>query len=160
MPPEERMRYYPAVGPAIPHSKAGCSRVTHPFAGCPLRGPLDLHVLSTPPAFVLSQDQTLQEEFHQLSRTAHSNPLLDHHETVRNHKNQRFNSREALCTPSLKRVRLVHSSLDSIFNQQSHRFGGSLKGYSVKLSPSSPVTWSALLAFAFNGRRFGAGRRM
>ena len=55
------MRYYPAVGPAIPHSKVGRSRVTHPFAGDPLLGPLDLHVLSTPPAFVLSQDQTLQE---------------------------------------------------------------------------------------------------
>ena len=26
-----------------------------------LAGPRDLHVLSTPPAFVLSQDQTLQE---------------------------------------------------------------------------------------------------
>ena len=26
-----------------------------------LAGPCDLHVLSTPPAFVLSQDQTLQE---------------------------------------------------------------------------------------------------
>ena len=37
-----------------------------------LAGPLDLHVLSTPPAFVLSQDQTLQEEFNQLSRTAHN----------------------------------------------------------------------------------------
>jgi hypothetical protein len=58
---EERMRYYPAVGPAIPHSRVGRSRVTHPFAGDPLLGPLDLHVLSTPPAFVLSQDQTLQE---------------------------------------------------------------------------------------------------
>ena len=58
----ERMRYYPAVGPAIPHKSAGCSRVTHPFAGCLLLGPLDLHVLSTPPAFVLSQDQTLQEK--------------------------------------------------------------------------------------------------
>src|SRR3569832_396795 len=33
MPPEERMRYYPAVGPAIPHKRAGRSRVTHPFAG-------------------------------------------------------------------------------------------------------------------------------
>ncbi len=31
---DERMRYYPAVGPAIPHRLAGCSRVTHPFAGC------------------------------------------------------------------------------------------------------------------------------
>jgi hypothetical protein len=57
------MRYYPAVGPAIPHKKVGRSRVTHPFAGHPGLPPnaLDLHVLSTPPAFVLSQDQTLQE---------------------------------------------------------------------------------------------------
>ena len=57
------MRYYPAVGPAIPHKKVGRSRVTHPFAGHPELPPnaLDLHVLSTPPAFVLSQDQTLQE---------------------------------------------------------------------------------------------------
>ena len=28
-----RMRYYPAVGPAIPHESVGRSRVTHPFAG-------------------------------------------------------------------------------------------------------------------------------
>ena len=56
------MRYYPAVGPAIPRVSAGSSRVTHPFAGDGLPRPLDLHVLSTPPAFVLSQDQTLQEK--------------------------------------------------------------------------------------------------
>ena len=49
-------------------SGAGCPRVTHPFAalpqgGLPLPGfPLDLHVLSTPPAFVLSQDQTLRRD--------------------------------------------------------------------------------------------------
>ena len=55
------MRYYPAVGPAIPRGEAGHSRVTHPFAGRGLPHALDLHVLSTPPAFVLSQDQTLQE---------------------------------------------------------------------------------------------------
>src|SRR6266566_7850640 len=62
-PPEERMRYYPGVSPAIPHRSAGCSRVPHPFAGCSELppSPHDLHVLSTPPAFVLSQDQTLQE---------------------------------------------------------------------------------------------------
>ena len=62
---KERMRYYPAVGPAIPLGSAGRSRVTHPFAGPPGLPPraLDLHVLSTPPAFVLSQDQTLQWMF-------------------------------------------------------------------------------------------------
>ena len=49
-------------------SGAGCPRVTHPFAAVPSRGlpldwlSLDLHVLSTPPAFVLSQDQTLRRE--------------------------------------------------------------------------------------------------
>src|SRR5690349_15479054 len=48
----------------IPKLRAGCSRVTHPFAArVPRRAfPLDLHVLSTPPAFVLSQDQTLQQK--------------------------------------------------------------------------------------------------
>ena len=62
MPPEERTRYYPAVGPAIPRRKTGSSRVTHPFATEPELPPVpfDLHVLGTPPAFVLSQDQTLQ----------------------------------------------------------------------------------------------------
>jgi hypothetical protein len=62
MPPEERTRYYPAVGPAISRRKTGSSRVTHPFATEPELppAPFDLHVLGTPPAFVLSQDQTLQ----------------------------------------------------------------------------------------------------
>src|SRR5690349_1245328 len=48
----------------IPKPGAGYSRVTHPFAArVPRRAfPLDLHVLSTPPAFVLSQDQTLQQK--------------------------------------------------------------------------------------------------
>src|SRR5207245_5485233 len=62
MPPNERMRYYPAVGPAIPRRRTSCSRVTHPSATEPELPPVpsDLHVLGTPPAFVLSQDQTLQ----------------------------------------------------------------------------------------------------
>ena len=42
---------------------AGRSRITHPFATLTQEQapgiPFDLHVLSTPPAFVLSQDQTL-----------------------------------------------------------------------------------------------------
>ena len=53
---------FPSV---IPLSGTDCSRVTHPSAAriesvqAPHQSPLDLHVLSTPPAFVLSQDQTL-----------------------------------------------------------------------------------------------------
>jgi hypothetical protein len=59
------MRYYLPFRGAIPHFQAGCPRVTHPFAarlaGCPAAS-LDLHVLGAPPAFILSQDQTLQFE--------------------------------------------------------------------------------------------------
>ena len=53
---------FPSV---IPLYGTDCSRVTHPsaarmFSVQALRtSPLDLHVLGTPPAFVLSQDQTL-----------------------------------------------------------------------------------------------------
>ena len=49
--------------------KVGCLRVTHPSAAsCKeaqalLYSPLDLHVLGTPPAFILSQDQTLNLSF-------------------------------------------------------------------------------------------------
>ena len=64
------MRYYTAGGPAIPRVEACRSRVTHPFAGHPLLDALDLHVLSTPPAFVLSQDQTLQEKEFESSSNA------------------------------------------------------------------------------------------
>ena len=39
--------------------KTGYLRVTHPFAMVLL--PFDLHVLGTPPALILSQDQTLQK---------------------------------------------------------------------------------------------------
>ena len=59
------MRYYLHFREAIPHSRVGCPRVTHPFAarlvGCPTAS-LDLHVLGAPPAFILSQDQTLRFE--------------------------------------------------------------------------------------------------
>ena len=46
---------------------AGRSRITHPFATLTQEQapgiPFDLHVLSTPPAFVLSQDQTLYKSY-------------------------------------------------------------------------------------------------
>ena len=57
------MRYYHPFPEAIPLSEAGYSRVTHPSATKNIKqaqcSPFDLHVLSVPPAFVLSQDQTL-----------------------------------------------------------------------------------------------------
>ena len=45
---------------------AGRSRITHPFATLTQEQapgiPFDLHVLSTPPAFILSQNRTLHEK--------------------------------------------------------------------------------------------------
>ena|GEM_PF-2537038 len=57
------MGYYFQFPGAIPLMKVGCIRVTHPFAGLgqvqALDFSLDLHVLSLPLAFILSQYQTL-----------------------------------------------------------------------------------------------------
>ncbi len=63
MPPQRRIRCYPAFPPAIPARGVGCIRVTHPSATLnPPKGilPSDLHVLGLPLAFILSQDQTLR----------------------------------------------------------------------------------------------------
>ena len=66
------MRYYQPFPAAIPLYGAGYPRVTHPSATQSLHLPpesfrhsasFDLHVLSTPPAFILSQDQTLKLKF-------------------------------------------------------------------------------------------------
>nr|YP_009504460.1 hypothetical protein [Cyanophora sudae]AWW13713.1 hypothetical protein [Cyanophora sudae] len=47
------------VSNCCPPPKGRFSRVTHPSATKILRSSFDLHVLSIPPAFILSQDQTL-----------------------------------------------------------------------------------------------------
>ena len=64
MRPRALMRYYQSFLTVIPLYKVGCPRVTHPSAtnkeNRNLLCPFDLHVLSTPPAFILSQDQTLK----------------------------------------------------------------------------------------------------
>ena len=54
---DEHIRYYPNFRWVIPNFEAGYQCVTLPFAmGL---NPFDLHALDTPPAFILSQDQTL-----------------------------------------------------------------------------------------------------
>ena len=60
------MRFYQSFPTAIPRYKAGFPRVTHPsatqsfpFSEESENASFDLHVLSTPPAFILSQDRTL-----------------------------------------------------------------------------------------------------
>ena len=53
---------------------AGRSRITHPFATLTQEQapgiPFDLHVLSTPPAFILSQNRTLHKK-HFMKRHRH-----------------------------------------------------------------------------------------
>ena len=57
------MRCYQSFPTAIPLYEAGYPRVTHPSATKlqkqAIVTPFDLHVLGTPPAFILSQDRTL-----------------------------------------------------------------------------------------------------
>ena len=56
------MEYYPQFPKAILQYRVCCVRVTHPCATLGTRKslPFDLHVLSLPLAFILSQDQTLR----------------------------------------------------------------------------------------------------
>src|SRR6266496_1731577 len=66
------MRYYQSFRTVIPHFGVGHQRVTHPFATrilsyCYKSTSFDLHVLGTPPAFILSQDQTLRKKFFTLA---------------------------------------------------------------------------------------------
>ena len=73
MPHRALMRYYQPFPAAIPQIGPGYPHVTHPSAtklqhdslctSTPLlcvTAPFDLHVLGTPPAFILSQDRTLE----------------------------------------------------------------------------------------------------
>src|SRR5713226_1848435 len=57
----------------MPHQQVRHPRVTQPSATRTRRYAFDLHVLGTPPAFTLSQDQTLH---HELRVCPFSRPLL------------------------------------------------------------------------------------
>ena len=61
------MRYYPSFPMVIPLYWVGYLRVTHPFATNHRNDSFHLHVLVMPPAFILSQDQTLFNLLHQVS---------------------------------------------------------------------------------------------
>ena len=54
----KRMRYCRRFLAGIPHPEVDNPRVPHPSATPLLLRAFDLHVLGTPPAFILSQDQT------------------------------------------------------------------------------------------------------
>ena len=65
MPPSGTTGYQPSFQRVVSLTGAGCLRVTHPSAArdailC--HPPPDLHVLGTPPALTLSQDQTLHKK--------------------------------------------------------------------------------------------------
>src|SRR6266851_63509 len=56
------MRNSPPFRAVIPHQQVRHPRVTQPSATRTRKYAFDLHVLGTPPAFTLSQDQTLHHE--------------------------------------------------------------------------------------------------
>ena len=62
-PASERTRSWRRFPAGIPRRGAGRSRAPHPSATTRHRnaGPSDLHALGTPPALILSQDQTLHQ---------------------------------------------------------------------------------------------------
>ena len=61
-PANEHMRNYPSFPRATPHLRADCPRVPHPSATPRDESrTFDLHALGTPPALILSQDQTLHQ---------------------------------------------------------------------------------------------------
>ena len=62
MPVRRHIWYYPPFPVTIPVFGVRCSCITPPFATVRLLEPFDLHVLGTPPAFVLSHDQTLRRK--------------------------------------------------------------------------------------------------
>jgi hypothetical protein len=71
-----RYRLLSGISPGFPELSQSQGQVTHvlltrsPLIPTPKSGsPLDLHVLSTPPAFILSQDQTLHQ-----GHTRHPHP--------------------------------------------------------------------------------------
>ena len=72
------IQYYPSFPMVILVLRTGYLRVTHPFAMAYRNKPFDLHVLGTPPALILSQDQTLQKiYFFRFLPFAHSNSLFE-----------------------------------------------------------------------------------
>ena len=68
MPFKNTIRYYSQFPKAMPKTKACYVRVTHPCATNVLLHPFDLHVLSLPLAFILSQDQTLHSNIFIMSK--------------------------------------------------------------------------------------------
>ena len=62
---------------------AGRSRITHPFATLTRERtpgiPFDLHVLSTPPAFILSQNRTLHKKNAKRHRQMTLKTKIDEH---------------------------------------------------------------------------------
>ena len=57
--PEGHIRYYSQFPEAIPYQRV-CSHALLPRPPLIPKDPFDLHVLGLPPAFILSQDQTLK----------------------------------------------------------------------------------------------------
>lgn len=72
------------IRPSFPGLSQSQGQVTHVLLtrsplihGASTASSFDLHVLSTPPAFILSQDQTLQKEIQNPANTNHHGVMAD-----------------------------------------------------------------------------------
>ena len=129
---------FPSV---IPLYGTDCSRVTHPSAArissvqALQISPLDLHVLSTPPAFVLSQDQTLMFD---LSRSRFPCHQLAKASAASAHSLSTLSESDCSCRK--------HSSLFRMKNARSSSFSVSFSRFARR--PPGP------LAVSRKGARF------
>ena len=88
--PKEKDRLLTCYSP-VRHSHQGCK---HPWI------PFDLHVLSTPPAFILSQDQTLQQK-------PKTNPPKNSRQKINDSSQKTIQQKQ---TPTIKKQNVPKSS--------------------------------------------------
>ena len=119
------MRYYQPFPAAIPLYEAGYPRVTHPSATNSekqaLHRPFDLHVLSTPPAFILSQDQTLNKMVSKQLSLFKSFSLIVKSLTFKNSKKKNVAPQSFKASWTTCLVRLVLRVSLTLFNLQGAR---------------------------------------
>ena len=97
----------------IPKKRTGYSRVTHPFATLTKKRkrlwiPFDSHVLSTPPAFILSQDQTPQQQPKTTHQKQQAKKTIQPKSQTKNGSSQKTIQQKQ--TPTIKKQNVPKSS--------------------------------------------------
>jgi hypothetical protein len=143
------MRYYTRFPEDIPHTRAGQLRAPHPSATVthPKVRPFDLHALGTPPAFILSQDQTLHQKSFHLRRSGLLMFLMTAHRLHQCcHRSKRQAPTRLRITSQLVRCEGISGSRPRIRVSGAHRELYSTLGAAVKV-PSEPIFVGPSAAF-------------